>query len=170
MASWPTVILSRFRCFAWPWLWISAHNSRTFCLFLWSWVLLMPQSSRALRWLASDSSRFSISSRLCRSRSMFSLSWLRTNMTVAVQSPRLWSFVASCKARKNLATVPWALTCILKAGAMHLDASVIAERHRVPIGLLSWSASRMYSTSSLNSWNSPDSWIWCAFFTFLITV
>jgi len=54
-----------------------------------------------------------------------------------------WSLVASCNALKNLVTVPCARTCILNAGSVHLVASVMADKHRVPIGLLSCNASRI---------------------------
>ena len=53
---------------------------------------------------------------------------------------------------------------------MHLEARVTVERQRVDSEFFAPSPPRMYSTSSLNSWNSPESWIWCAFLTFLITV
>lgn len=84
-----TVMLSKLRCLAWPFAWMSAHNSRTFCRVLRSCTSDKPQSSSADVWLMSLSSKFSISSRQSRSKSIFSWSWLSTNITVAVHIPRL---------------------------------------------------------------------------------
>lgn len=84
-----TVMLSKLRCLAWPLAWMSAHNSRTFCRVLRSCTSDKPQSSSADVWLMSLSSKFSISSRQSRSKSILSWSWLSTNITVAVHIPRL---------------------------------------------------------------------------------
>lgn len=48
---------------------------------------------------------------------------------ITSENKRTWSLVASWSARKNLVTVPWALTCILNAGSVHLVASLMADKH-----------------------------------------
>ena len=108
------------------------------------------------------SSKFNISSRESLSISIFNRSWLRIKNTVAVHKARPGFFGASFNSAKNWFIVPWALKCIRNEASIHLEAKSTVDKHLVLVFCLICNPSRIHSTLSSNSWDSPESWIWWA--------